>query len=63
MTTNNRFLSDKHLAERFGVHRTTVWRWAEVGDFPKPVKLGPGCTRWRMADVEAWEAGRVGEAG
>jgi prophage regulatory protein len=23
--------------------------------FPKPVKLSPGCTRWRLSELEAWE--------
>ena len=53
-------LSDKQLAARFGVHPKTPWRWAREGTFPKPVKLTPGVTRWRVADVEAWEAERGG---
>ena len=56
------YLSDKQLAERYSVTRPTVWRWAREGDFPQPVSLSPGCTRWRLADVEAWEAARDGAA-
>lgn len=26
------------------------------GDFPKPIKFGPRCTRWRAGDVTAWLA-------
>lgn len=52
------YLSDKQVAERYGVHRATPWRWAEAQDFPAPVKITPGCTRWRLADVEEWEAKR-----
>jgi len=53
-------LSDKQLAERFSVARTTVWRWMRTDPaFPRPVSLSPGCTRWRLADVEAWEAARA----
>lgn len=48
------YLSDTSLAKRFSVSRATIWRWAE-GDFPQPVKLSPGCTRWRLAEIEAWE--------
>lgn len=48
------YLSDKSLAKRFSVCRTTIWRWSREGEFPKPVKLG-GATRWRLSDVEAWE--------
>jgi predicted DNA-binding transcriptional regulator AlpA len=32
--------------------RATVWRKvAEDEDFPKPVKLGPGCTAWNVGDL------------
>lgn len=54
-------LSDKRLAERLDVSRATVWRWAKAGLVPKPVKLSPGCTRWRLADIAAWEVERFGE--
>lgn len=54
----DRFLTDKQVAARYSVARSTPWRWVERGQFPKPVKLSPGCTRWRVSDVEAWEAER-----
>lgn len=50
------YLKDTQLAERFGVDRATIWRWVRRDGFPCPIKLSPGCTRWRMADIEAWEA-------
>lgn len=53
--------SDSQLAARFGVSRATIWRWVSLGKFPSPIKLSPGCTRWRLADVEAWEAAQGGE--
>lgn len=54
------YLSDTHLAERFGVHRTTVRRWVQNDpSFPRPVKLSPGSTRWKLDDIEKWEAARA----
>lgn len=53
------FLSDQQLAERFNVSRVTIWRWVRAAAFPCPVKLTRGCSRWRLADVEAWENERV----
>ena len=50
------FLSDKQIAQRYEVSRSTPWRWVEQGRFPKPIKLSPGCTRWRLSDIEAFEA-------
>lgn len=51
------YLSDIHLAARFSVNRATPWRWTKVDpSFPKPVKLSPQCTRWKLSEIEAWEA-------
>lgn len=50
------YLSDKQVSTRYGVTRTTPWRWVKCGKYPKPVRLSPGCTRWRLADIERWEA-------
>ena len=51
------YLSDQDLASRYGVHRVTPWNWARKDSgFPKPVKLTPGCTRWKLSEIEAWEA-------
>lgn len=59
VTKAETFLSDLNLADRYNVHRTTVWRWAKSEpNFPKPVVLSPGCTRWKLSDIEAWEQGR-----
>jgi len=54
------YLSDAQLADRFGVHRTTVRRWVHTDPtFPKPVKLSPGSTRWCLAEIEEWVATRA----
>lgn len=56
------YVSDKHLAKRYGVSRSTVWRWLKNDpNFPRPVTLSPGCTRWWLPAVEAWEASKAGE--
>ena len=53
------FVSDKAIAERYGVTRPSVWRWLKTDPtFPKPISLSPGCTRWRLDEIEAWEAAR-----
>ncbi len=49
------FLKDTEVAMRYGVSRPTIWRWTKNGNFPKPVKLGAGSTRWRASDLETWE--------
>lgn len=49
-----KYLSDKHLAERYEVARATIWRWVREGKFPSPFKI-QGCTRWKLSDIEQWE--------
>jgi predicted DNA-binding transcriptional regulator AlpA len=50
------YLSVADLARHFSVSVPTIWRWAkQVPGFPKPVVLSPGTTRWRLADLAAFE--------
>ncbi|NGM45165.1 AlpA family phage regulatory protein [Rhodobacter sp. SGA-6-6] len=57
------FLTDKQIASRYDVSRPTVWRWLKVDpSFPHPVRLSPGCVRWRLTDIEKWEAEKAGAA-
>ncbi|MEG3081320.1 AlpA family phage regulatory protein [Halomonas sp. 5021] len=51
----NEFLSADQAANRYGVHRASIYRWAKESAFPAPIKLGPNVTRWALADLEAWE--------
>ena len=54
------YWSDIQLAARWSVHRTTPWRWAKSDPtFPKPVVLTPGCTRWKMSEIETWESAKA----
>lgn len=48
-----RFVRARTLAELLCVHRGTLYRWVREGLIPKPIKLTPGTSVWRMADVEA----------
>jgi len=57
--TSNLYLKDTELAVRYKVKRQSVWRWVHSDGFPAPVKLSPGCSRWRLSDVEAWEQERA----
>lgn len=50
------FITDAGFAARYGAHRTWPWRRVKKDpDFPKPIRLSPGCTRWRLSDIETWE--------
>lgn len=49
------YLTDKECASRYCVSRDTIWRWKRNGEFPKPIKLGEACTRWKLQSLEEWE--------
>ena len=36
------------------ISRATWWRWVAEGRAPKPVKLGPAVTAWRVADIKTF---------
>lgn len=60
MTTETVYLSDRAVARRYDVSRATIWRWTNTDPaFPKPIKLGPSITRWRLDELVHWEAGRA----
>ncbi|WP_084154318.1 AlpA family phage regulatory protein [Nitrincola lacisaponensis] len=62
MTHSESYLSDKDIAQRYSIGRATVWRWITTRKFPSPVKLSPGCTRWKNSDVTKWEAEQEAKA-
>jgi predicted DNA-binding transcriptional regulator AlpA len=54
---DERFLTDPQVADRYGVTRATVWRWASAyPSFPKPHPITPGTTRWYLSELLAHEA-------
>lgn len=59
MALNERLLPVSRVAEILGVSASTIWRWTRMpgGNFPQPVRLSAGCTRWRASQIEAFAAG------
>lgn len=45
------------------VSRTTLWRWIDHGEFPKPLRLGERRVGFRESDVHRWLAERDPEHG
>jgi prophage regulatory protein len=36
------------------VSRSTIFRMIRNGEFPAPIRISGGTSRWRMSDVKAW---------
>lgn len=51
MEHEDRYITDKTIAEMFGIAQRTVWNWVKVGKLPKPRKFCRS-TRWSLKEVE-----------
>jgi prophage regulatory protein len=49
-----RILRWKQLKHIVSMHRVTVWRKVQKGEFPEPVKLSVRASGWREEDIIAW---------
>ena len=47
-----RCLRATKVAEILDVSIRTIYRKVARGEFPKPIRIGKGSTRWRLRDVE-----------
>ncbi|MGK2915800.1 MAG: helix-turn-helix transcriptional regulator [Porticoccaceae bacterium] len=56
------YLSDNQLATRFGISRNSIWRLVKTKQLPEPVRLFKSTTRWKLSDIEAFEAARAAES-
>jgi prophage regulatory protein len=45
------FIRVDEILELFPVGRTTWWQGVRYGKYPKPVKLSPRTTAWRVEDI------------
>lgn len=57
------YVTGPQVQRRYQKSHITIWRWihdATLG-FPKPLVLNR-LNYWRLADLEAWEAGQANKA-
>ncbi len=45
------FIRLPQLLTIFPVGRSSFWAGVKAGKYPKPVKLSPRCTAWRVEDI------------
>ena len=41
-----------------GLTRSSIYRHMQIGDFPRPLKLGPKSVRWVQDEVVLWVESR-----
>ena len=64
MTTNSidwqkqRFVKIGELSEKFGVSKSTIYKWVNEKNFPHPIVFGEAkkntTVRWLESDVQDW---------
>ncbi|MFL9933482.1 AlpA family transcriptional regulator [Paraburkholderia sp. RL18-103-BIB-C] len=54
-----RILRITDVIHKVGMPRSSVYRAASLGEFPKPIKLGEKASGWLESDVDAWIDSRV----
>jgi len=42
------------VADRVGIAKSTVWKWIKTKGFPRPTRLSPRVSVWKMSEVDAW---------
>ncbi len=45
------FVREPTVLHVYPVSRSTRWQGVKSGKYPKPVKLGPRITAWRVSDI------------
>ena len=44
-----------------GLSRSSLYRLAAAGEFPRPIRLGPRAVGWRADEIAAWIEQRTAE--
>ncbi|PWW08876.1 MULTISPECIES: AlpA family transcriptional regulator [Pseudidiomarina] len=48
------YLTLANIKEQFQISKSTVYRWIEERNFPRPTKFSTKAARWRACDIEEW---------
>ena len=54
-----RLLPIREVMRETGLHRATIYRRINAGEFPRSIRLGTRTVRWAEADIEAWKQERI----
>jgi prophage regulatory protein len=55
-------LCRKQVESRTGLSKSTIYKLASEGNFPKPIKLGDKAVAWIDHQVDHWIAMKIGDA-
>jgi prophage regulatory protein len=47
-------ISPNQVMARLDIPSTTLYRWISEGRFPRPIRIGPRRTAFRVKEIEEW---------
>ena len=50
----DRLLRLEEVLRHTGLSRSELYRKIQIGEFPRPVRVGKRAVRWRESEVEEW---------
>jgi len=53
-TRDDEFWSVKVVGMKTGLSRASIYKYVDLGLFPRQRQIGPGRVAWRASDVRAW---------
>lgn len=61
MPAPDRLLALPEVKKKTSVGGTWIYAQMKIGAFPKPIKLGERCVRWRESEIDEWIEQRSAE--
>ena len=49
----------KQVTEKVGVGKTTIYRWINANQFPKPINLSSTSVGWLETDINDWIKSKI----
>jgi prophage regulatory protein len=56
-----KIIKRREVEDATGMSRSSLYRLAAAGEFPRPIKLGPRAVGWRADEIAAWIEERTAE--
>ncbi len=59
MSLQERLMKLDEVKQETRLSRSSIYRLAKTGDFPKPIKLGERSSGWLESEINAWIDSRI----
>lgn len=52
--SNEKLVRAKELSQFLSINKSTLWRWRQTQNFPRPITLGANTVAWKLSSINAW---------